>query len=448
MASLSRDKKTGLCRILFFFGLDEYGQPKRNALRVGKMSKKAGGAMRDRVAILVADAVAGSAPDNRTADWVGSLKETAPAVRRKLIKLGLVKPGDGDAVATIKPAMPTVAEFIDGFLAARTEAKRLKPRTLIGARQDRDSLIAFLGEGRTVDAVTEADAEDFVDWLRREGSRGKKGSTPRPAAEATIGRRVRRCSQFFRRAIREKLIAANPFAEVESPSQANEERFYFVSRAETERLIEACPDVQWRLIVALSRYGGLRCPSETLALTWDCVDWERNRIRIPSPKTERYKGKASREIPLFPELRPHLEEAFDLANPGTLFVITRYRNGDQNLRTELLRIMRRAGLTPWERAFYNMRASRQNELAAEYPIHVVCRWIGNSALIADKHYLSATDDYFQAAVAGGAECGALRSDMENLELSGATGGVEKLALHLQNRPNSHVNDCPGQESNL
>ena len=86
-----------------------------------------------------------------------------------------------------------------------------------------------------------------------------------------------------------------------------------------------------------------------------------------------------------------LEAAFDAANPGTLFVITRYRNGDQNLRTELLRIIRRAGLEPWERAFHNLRASRQTELAATFPIHVVCAWIGNSEKVADK-LAAARDD--------------------------------------------------------
>jgi len=49
-------------------------------------------------------------------------------------------------------------------------------------------------------------------------------------------------------------------------------------------------------------------------------------------------------IPLFPELRPYLEEFFDLAAPGTEYVITRYRDTNANLRTQLLRIIQRAGL--------------------------------------------------------------------------------------------------------
>ena len=42
---------------------------------------------------------------------------------------------------------------------------------------------------------------------------------------------------------------------------------------------------------AASRYGGLRCPSEHLALRWGDIDRERNRIRVTSPKSARH-GKS------------------------------------------------------------------------------------------------------------------------------------------------------------
>ena len=72
--------------------------------------------------------------------------------------------------------------------------------------------------------------------------------------------------------------------------------------------------------------------SETLALKWSDVDWERQRIRVPSPKTEHY-GKSFREIPLFPKLEPYLRNAFELAAEGTEHVVTRYRDASQNLWT-------------------------------------------------------------------------------------------------------------------
>jgi hypothetical protein len=106
----------------------------------------------------------------------------------------------------------------------------------------------------------------------------------------------------------------------------------------------------------------------------------------------------------------------------------------------MLRIIRRAGLTPWERAFHNLRASRQNELSATFPIHFVCRWIGNSALIANKHYLSETDDCFEAAVKSDAH----QSGQDGSESAGVDTASESLALPLKNRQKVY----PGQESNL
>ena len=68
-----------------------------------------------------------------------------------------------------------------------------------------------------------------------------------------------------------------------------------------------------------------------------------------------------------------------------------------NLRTQFGRLIRRAGLTPWPRLLHNLRASRETELAAEFPLHVVTRWLGNTPRIAMKHYLQVTEDDFARA---------------------------------------------------
>lgn len=83
-------------------------------------------------------------------------------------------------------------------------------------------------------------------------------------------------------------------------------------------------------------------------------------------------------IPIFPELRKPLNEVWELAGEKQEFVITRYRDANQNLRTTFLKIIKRAGLEPWPRLFHNLRATRETELAEPFPMHVVCEWIGNS----------------------------------------------------------------------
>ena len=50
---------------------------------------------------------------------------------------------------------------------------------------------------------------------------------------------------------------------------------------------------------------------------------------------------------------------------GHLF--TRYRNDNTNLRTQLRRTIRKAGLKPWPKLFQNLRSTRGTELAESYP---------------------------------------------------------------------------------
>jgi integrase len=110
-------------------------------------------------------------------------------------------------------------------------------------------------------------------------------------------------------------------------------REVFISREKIERVIKSAPDCEWRLIIALARFGGLRCPSEVLSLDWRSIDWERERFTVFSRKLEHLPGGGRRLVPIFPELRPYLTEAFEAAAPGAVHVITRYRDASQNLRT-------------------------------------------------------------------------------------------------------------------
>ena len=176
--------------------------------------------------------------------------------------------------------------------------------------------------------------------------------------------------------------------------------------------------------LALSRYGGLRCPSEHLALTWDDIDLAGGKINVPSPKTAHHAGKESRVIPLFPELRPFLEQANDDAPEGAIHVIASHRN--KNHRTRFEKIIKRAGLTPWPKLFHNLRATRETEPANDFLIHVVCGWIGNSTTVAMKHYLQITDEHFSKASDPTAQNCMLKTKQLASELGG-NGGQGKGA---------------------
>ncbi len=66
----------------------------------------------------------------------------------------------------------------------------------------------------------------------------------------------------------------------------------------------------------------------------------------------------------------------------------------------MTKILERAGLSPWKRLFHSMRSRRQKEPEREFPRHVVCAWMGNSAAVAAKSYLLVTEeDYTKAMTA-------------------------------------------------
>ena len=371
MASIST--QPGGRRTIQFVGGDE----KRRSLRLGKVSQRMAESVKTRVEQLNAAKITGHAPDEETSRWLASRDQT---MLDKLAAVGLIAPCVPKPAATL-----TLAAFIDQYIATKPE---MKPNTAKNYQATRRVLIAFFGEAKLLSEIKPGDCDE---WLSHQV--GLK------YAAATIGRDVKRAKQYFRAAVRKGLIADNPFTDVKAPPQVNKSREYFITPEVTEKIIAACPDAEWRLIVALARYGGLRTPSETYALQWGHVDWEKSRIHVQSPKTAHHPGGESRWVPLFPELRPYLEAVFDAAPPKTKYVIDQHRKGT-NLATQLGRIMEIAGVDSWPRLFQNLRASRETELTQNHPLHVVVGWIGNSAPIAARHYLQTTDADFDKAING------------------------------------------------
>lgn len=374
MASISRDK-SGTVRILF---VDRAGE--RRSVRPGKLKPAALRTFKVNVELLNQARITNTAIDSSLAEWVAGV---SPVIHKRLERVGLVD-------ARLASAPVTLGELFTAFFAGVA----VKPATLVRMKQAESSLLAHFTKDRTVPTITQGDADAWRAKLTEQGY-----------ASATISRTVLYARQLFRWAIRRGMAKHNPFAELKAGSQINTARQVFIDRETIAKVIDAAPDAEWRLLIALSRFGGLRVPSEALALKWTDVDWEHNRLTVRSPKTEHHEGKGERIIPLFPEIREHLQSVFDAAPVGAVYVIGRYREG-ANLNPHFRRIIGRAGLPVWERTWHNLRASRQTELASSYPLHTVCAWIGNTKAIAAGHYLQVTDaDWTRATAApqGGAE---------------------------------------------
>jgi integrase len=191
-------------------------------------------------------------------------------------------------------------------------------------------------------------------------------------------------------------------------------------------------------------------------MRWEEIDWEMSRMSIPEPKVEHHEGRGIRSCPIFPELRPILDEAFEIFGDKSEFVVAapQYRAAantamgwkNSNLRTEMTRLLRRAGVSGWSRLFHSMRASRQTELQREFPLHVVCSWLGNSPRIAQQSYLLVTEDDFAKATGvkkgdGGGACQWLTKP-RNRPSSWVCASKVSLAITTCHVANTERKACP------
>ena len=384
MASISR-QKNGLRLVQF---ADLAGE--RKTIRLGKVSQRSAEGIKLRVEQLLEAKCLCRPMENELASWVMNLE---PLMAKRFAACGLIATREANTEITL-------GEHVSNYFRKRTD---VKPNTLIHWRQAERCLIDYFGASRTLSSITAGDARDWERWLRTGAAR--KGRYVE--AEVTDGlalntarKRLSDAKQFFQDAVSRDTLVKNPFLGLKGAVGSNRERDFFIDRDTAAKVLDACPDAEWRLIFALSRFGGLRCPSEHLALTWEDVDFDKGRMLIRSSKTEHHEGKGTRVMPIFPELMPHLEAVFDAADVGAVYVINRYREGNANLRTQLGRILRRAKVRFWPKLFQNLRASRATELAAEHPAHVAAAWLGHSTIVAAKHYWQVTDSDFEKATNG------------------------------------------------
>ena len=382
MATIGREEN-GHKRILF---VGDDGT--RKTVRLGKCTEKQAEAIKTKIEALVAARITGQ-QDDEVSRWIGGLPDQLHA---RIAKTGLLAPRQH------------CRETLDSFLSRYVEGQRdRKPNTKASYEQARRWLVRCFGKDRPINQITPIEAAEFVRFMVDHGL----------AANSSARRKVGLARQFFKAAIKQGVYrAGNPFEGIPCNVRADKSRQAFVDRETIQKVIDACPNAEWRLLVVLARYGGLRINTEPPELRWSEIDWEKRTIRVRSPKTEHIEGHEFRIIPLFPELRPYLEDALHLAEPGAEFVITKYRCKNANLRTTFEKIIRRAGVKRWPKIWHNLRASRQTELCRRHPEHVVCCWMGNSKAVGRENYLQVTEADIQRAVQGG-------DDQESADPDGA-----------------------------
>ncbi len=354
---------------------------RQRVLWLGDVSKRNADTVARHVSELERATKGGVAPDIGTAKWANEL---TGRIRERLAAWGFVgaerKHATGEATRLVGP-------FFDAYIESRTD---LKPTTKYKYEQSAKYFSKYFGANRLLADVTEADIDAWRLWL---GSIALDATETKPArglAVSTANKHAKRVKKLFAQAVRAKLLSESPAADQRIGPEVNRERDFYIDRATTTKVLAQC-DTEWALIFGLCRFAGFRCPTEVLALTWQDVDWQAGRLRIESIKT------GLRFCPIFPELRPILDAAYDAAPDGALHCVRGYQGSETNLRTQLHRILGRAGIVPWPKTFVNLRGSCRTDLQEHFPDHVINTWLGHSSRIAERHYLQTTEGHWEKA---------------------------------------------------
>ena len=365
MASITTRKNGG--RFITF--RNAAGEPRH--ITLGKTPKRYAEAVKVKVEDLASATMHGHAPSDDTTRWLASIDDR---LYDKLESVGLVPERQG----------ATIGAWLEQFLAERQGD--LKPESLRKLKQTKTKLLAFFNDDTPLREITPEDAAAWRRFLKELG-----------LSEAAIKTHSGNAKTMLTAAVHRKVIAENPFIMLKSgPTPSKYTRY--VTPDEIERVIEACPDSEWRLLFGLARYAGLRIPSESHLLTWADVDFERGRLTVRSPKTERHEGHEQRVIPITPRMMELLQQRFDECDEGEKRLIT--INGKGALIRRVRRIWARAGVEPWARLWQTLRQSCEKEWAMTFPQYAVSRWIGHSITVSGRHYANAVPEELLDRAAG------------------------------------------------
>src|SRR5262249_37219052 len=132
------------------------GEGPRKTIRLGRMPKKDAVTVLGKVEALTASALAKTSWDRETAEWVGRLDAK---LHDRLAKGGVVPKR-----AAVE--QPTLGEFIESYIAGRTDAK---DSTATAWGHTKRYLIRYFGADKPLADITLGDAEAWRLYLAGEG---------------------------------------------------------------------------------------------------------------------------------------------------------------------------------------------------------------------------------------------------------------------------------------
>lgn len=188
---------------------------------------------------------------------------------------------------------------IEGWLSewTRRKGRDSSPATMARYNGHANAFLDWLGERRRnkpLETVTVATVREWRESLQDQGLTGK-----------TVSSYLKDIGAAYRAAIRDGLVGFNPVGALEPiPTDDSQSRKPF-SGAEVAALLKAAPSREWRGLILVAAFTGLRL-GDASKLSWASVDLAGKKITLIPAKTKRKKREVC--IPIQPDLLAYLEE--------------------------------------------------------------------------------------------------------------------------------------------
>lgn len=338
----------------------------------------------------IVDNIEKKLPNDRViTDWIASLSKQH---KRKLVDKGLIAPELPEEEEEVEKLL---SEYLTEYFESRKSD--VKPATWTFYQHTRKRLDEYFA-GRTLRSITPSDAKAFRKWMEEQSNKRDKKQERSGISINTARRRTGLCRQVFSQALEDGLIDRNPFSGLSTTVRSNKERRHYIDLDTFCQILAKAPNARWSALLVLSRLAAVRVPSEIAKLKWEHINFEKKRIFIvDSSKTEHHAKRAVRAIPLLPQIEAELLKLHLEAEEGAEYVFPKIRP-DSNLRTELERIIRRAGVKQWPKLWHNLRASGATDFARTLPSHVAAEICGHTEEVAKEHYWQVGDSDLDLAI--------------------------------------------------
>jgi integrase len=310
---------------------------------------------------------------------LGKREDAGGLVSREFALMACAKLEKDMAEGKRAAVMPTISRWTEAFLSLRPGRAEATDQLY---RACGERLGRFLGPDTLLSAVTPLDAAKFIAWL----------TTAEGLAAGSVKRILRKAKTLFAEAAALEIIPCSPLRVVKAPAAQIDRSWASVPLPTLERLLDVAVG-PFRGFLALCRLAGLRV-NEALRLKWQDVDLVGRRLTVVNPGRYGSTKHRTRTVPIVPRLHDVLFGLSMEANGGEL-VCEGVRDPDRGFVT----LCAKAHVEPWAAPFQAMRKARESELAAEFPLHVCCDFLGNSPTVALRHYLKAKDEDFTRAAA-------------------------------------------------